>query len=256
MSLDKQFGINARTLAMVAGYALPNVQEKIPDKLYTKILDFLPQISLYEMYHLMHGLDKLEACQDAEVKRQVDTILSGIHDTVMERLASVDSLDCLHRLLLVLVLHRKSPDPVLSDKLINLLPRFTRGMTVTSMGKVAKMLSKLQYSQTEVMEDLAANIIANKEDMGLSHLTTVLNCLATAGYWPADWEQVAKTCMEIYARERAEVGVREKVLFAYYLARMQYFPEDLLSEIFSLDFIEDVDTHFETSTYLVLRHSA
>ena len=243
--LDLQYGLSTWNVSTIAGYLLPRTKYVISDKLYKKLLTVLPQCTIQRMWPIIAGINKMRAPATPQLRTQVLNLQSAIQSNISNRLHEIDSLESLHNLITLVTFRQRNRDPTLVENLMEMFPKFTKNLSELRVTRLTRLFSNLSYLQPEVIDDLVAYVIANSDTVSLQTVQDILHTCFRVYCIPKRHDEFCRSCKEVYKRHAKTLGIEGHLKFAHAMAKLQCFPEDILANIFSLDFIQEIDRYLE-----------
>ncbi|XP_064640532.1 FAST kinase domain-containing protein 1, mitochondrial-like [Lineus longissimus] len=240
-----QFGTRLWSIAMAATYLLQNTRYVIPDILYRKLVDIIPQCSVKDLYPVMIAMNSFQKPMAASTQSQLYHLQTMIYTSIIERLDSILSINLLTSMLRDLVMKSRSPDPNLIEKLMNLYVSFSHP-DVTNEDKYMKIIgihSRLSYHSPLVLDNLTEYALKDIDDMEMRKLLSLYSLLMKVGYVPQNMDALVENTMVKYERVKEAMRIPDRILLFRGLAELQIFPKKQIMDLFSLDFIQLVDKH-------------
>lgn len=248
---DHQHGIHLHSISSLAIFLLPFSYTMLPEGFYRKLIVAIPKWKEVELYRLALGINSMRQPMTGPLRRQMSQILNVLHTSIAERLESIETIDYLYQLTLGLVIHNRNRDPILTDKLMAMYPRFTKNLNDVSIVKVAQMFQKVSFYLPEVYDDMVKFVVDNRDFIDESKVMWVLGACAKVGYQPQLREELLEISAEVYRKLHADRDFRTCLQLLNHLSIILLYPEKELAQLFTLEDIEELEKFLE-GAWLVL----
>ncbi|XP_043105228.1 FAST kinase domain-containing protein 1, mitochondrial [Puntigrus tetrazona] len=139
-------------------------------------------------------------------------------------------------------------DEMLLKESIDLMQRLIDQVSWTNVNDLGLYLARTTYFSAALMDRIAAVTTENIDKIHYSAIYSILLPFALLNHDPPKAEEFFNACIRHFTPNISSVEPHQLILMAYALALADYFPEKVVREIFSLDFLAKLDTHLETFT--------
>ncbi|XP_058471394.1 FAST kinase domain-containing protein 1, mitochondrial [Solea solea] len=126
------------------------------------------------------------------------------------------------------------------------LQRMMDQINGTNVLEVALFLTRMNHLCPPLMDRMANVAIKDIDKIHYSATYTILLPFTVLNYDPAQSEEFYEVCIQHFTPHIKSFDPHMLVLLAYTLAVADYFPEELVREIFSIDFLRKLDSQLET----------
>ncbi|KAI7808304.1 FAST kinase domain-containing protein 1, mitochondrial [Triplophysa rosa] len=116
----------------------------------------------------------------------------------------------------------------------------------TNVPELAVYLTRTNYRCDTMLDRIAAVTVANIDKIHYSATYATLLPFAVLNYDPPTAEEFFHVCVQHFTPYISSFDPHLLVLLAYALAMADYFPEDVIREIFTVDFLAKLDAQLET----------
>ncbi|XP_055071201.1 FAST kinase domain-containing protein 1, mitochondrial [Misgurnus anguillicaudatus] len=116
----------------------------------------------------------------------------------------------------------------------------------TNIPELAVYLTRTNYLCTPLLDRIAGVMIENIEKIHYSATYAALLPFAVLNYDPSGSEEFLDVCVQHFTPHISSFDPHLLVLLAYALAMADYFPEEVIREIFNVDFLARLDAQLET----------
>jgi hypothetical protein len=240
-----QFSTRLWCIGMAATYLLQNTRYVIPEILYKKLVDVIPQCSVKDLYPVMIAMNSFEKPMAASTQNQLYHLQTLTYTSIIMRLDSILSVNLLTSMLRDLIHKSKAPDANLIEKLMNLYVKFSHPDVIREekFMRIIWIHTRLCYSNPPVFDNLAEYALPNIKGMEMRKLLSLFSLLTKVGYVPKVMDSLVEAVMEKYEREKDAMRIPDRIVLFRGLAELQIFPKKQIMDVFSLDFIQLVDKH-------------
>ena len=248
-----QLGLATWCLTTVACYLLRNTRYTIPSVLYDKLIGIIPQCKIRDLYPILVAMNTMSHSVTPSAVNQLYCLQTMIYANVADRMDTIDNIDLLAQILLDLLNKSPNPDLNITERLMALFPKFTQRIHKHQFHKVVSLHSQLKYYNPAVFDDLATFVIAKHREMNVWDMLRFLTLLISVGYVPKCVDQLKGILLAFYDAHASVMEIDESLTYVHFLGSLQIFPDDILTDLFNIEFIQRVD-HFlegEENTSLV-----
>ncbi|KAK7169507.1 hypothetical protein R3I93_005467 [Phoxinus phoxinus] len=137
-------------------------------------------------------------------------------------------------------------DEMLLEESMVTLQRLLHQISWTNVHEVAVYLTRTNYFCTALLDRIASMTIENIDKIHYSETYATLLPFAVLNYDPPMAEEFFDACIQHFTPYISSFEPHLLVLLAYALAMADYFPEEVVREIFNVDFLAKLDAHLET----------
>ena len=244
--VNKRECIYMYSMPFIAAFILPTSYDILPEQFYRKLLQSIPRWSAGELYRLAVGLNAMRQPMTGQLRRQVSMIQNYLYQNIAECVGGISSFDQLYQLTLGLAVQNRNHDPSLTEKLMRMYTSFSRDLNDVSLAKTTQVFSALNFYLPRVYEDMVQMVLREHKTLDLEKVMLVLNAIAQIGYQPKQMDELVNVVLiPACARLRAENKLAELLAVMKNLTQLQVFPVELLTDIFQLGFLEDMDQYME-----------
>ncbi|XP_048050572.1 FAST kinase domain-containing protein 1, mitochondrial [Megalobrama amblycephala] len=171
-------------------------------------------------------------------------LLQTLNRCGRERLHKLDHLDVV--LEEVKYLSGEWFDEMLLEESMVTLQRLLDQISWTNAHDVAVYLTRTNYFCAVLLDRIARMTIGNIDKIHYSATYATLLPFAVLNYDPPMAEEFFDACIQHFTPYISSFDPHMLVLLAYALALADYFPEEVVREIFNVDFLAKLDSHLET----------
>ncbi|XP_025116000.1 FAST kinase domain-containing protein 1, mitochondrial-like isoform X2 [Pomacea canaliculata] len=232
---------------ITACFVLPTVRTLIPNMLMECLSTILPRCNLSHTLLILSGLEKMKGPWLRSLHNQVLEIRANIQENILGKIESATQANQLAHLIKCLHIKSQKKDFMLLDQIMSYYPRLTKAMTHHDYLKTVQAFKYLShpYYHPEVFEDLIQYMKKNIPEVGFTGVLDLVSVLANAGYRPQDFDSFADCTIQILTDAMKAENYLGQVFLAHYLSIMQIFPDNVLGQIFTFDFLEEIDRIIE-----------
>ncbi|XP_035265897.1 FAST kinase domain-containing protein 1, mitochondrial isoform X1 [Anguilla anguilla] len=171
-------------------------------------------------------------------------LLQTLNCCGLERLRKADHLD----LLLEELKYMSGEwfEEMLLEETMAALQRLLWQVSWTNVPELTLFLTKTNYLCMPVLDHIAAVVMENIHKMHYSATYATLLPFTMLNYDPPSGDEFFNTCIQHFSPHLSSFDPHLLVLLAYSLAVANCFPEALIREIFSVDFLTKLDCQLET----------
>lgn len=116
----------------------------------------------------------------------------------------------------------------------------------TNVHELGVYLTRTNYFCAALMDRIASVTIENIDKIHYSATYSILLPFAVLNYDSPKAEEFFDVCIQHFTPYISSLDPHLLVLLAYALALADYFPEEVVREIFNVDFLAKLDAHLET----------
>ncbi|XP_054887602.1 FAST kinase domain-containing protein 1, mitochondrial isoform X2 [Poeciliopsis prolifica] len=171
-------------------------------------------------------------------------LLQRLSQCGRERLQTADRLD------LVLDEIKFSPgewfEEMLLEETLVALNRMINQINPKNIADLAFFLTRTNRLHPPLMDRIASVAIEHTDKIHFSAIYPVLLLFSVLNYEPAHVEELYDACIKHFTPHICSFEPHLLVLLAYCLALVDRFPEELIREIFSIDFLGKLDCQLES----------
>ncbi|XP_039539508.1 FAST kinase domain-containing protein 1, mitochondrial isoform X2 [Pimephales promelas] len=171
-------------------------------------------------------------------------LLQSLNRCARERLHKLEPVDVV--LEEVKYLSGEWFDEMLLEESMVTLQRLLHQISWTNVHDVAVYLTRTNYFCAALLDRIASMTIENIDKIHYSAIYATLLPFAKLNYDPPTAEQFFDACIQHFTPHISSIDPQMLVLLAYALAMADYFPEEVVREIFNVDFLAKLDAHLET----------
>ncbi|XP_050975201.1 FAST kinase domain-containing protein 1, mitochondrial isoform X2 [Labeo rohita] len=171
-------------------------------------------------------------------------LLQTLNRCSRERLRSFESLDVL--LEEVKCLSGEWFDEMLLEESMVAMQKLTDQISWINVHELGVYLTRTNYFCAALMDRIASVTTENIDKIHYSATYSTLLPFAVLNYDPPKAEEFFDVCIRHFTPYISSFDPHLLVLLAYALALADYFPEEVVREIFNVDFLAKLDAHLET----------
>ncbi|XP_067843620.1 FAST kinase domain-containing protein 1, mitochondrial isoform X3 [Heptranchias perlo] len=171
-------------------------------------------------------------------------LLQKLNKCGLERLQKADSLD-----LLIEELKYVSGEwfeEVLAEETMATFDRLIDQITWSNVPEFALFLTKTNCLHTGLLDQIASVTLEHINKIHYSATYAILLPFTILNYDPPQGEDFFESCIQRFRPHLSLFAPHLLVLFGYSLALADYFPEDIIKTIFSVDFLAKLDSQLDT----------
>ncbi|RXN23233.1 FAST kinase domain-containing mitochondrial [Labeo rohita] len=173
-------------------------------------------------------------------------LLQTLNRCSRERLRSFESLDVL--LEEVKCLSGEWFDEMLLEESMVAMQKLTDQISWINVHELGVYLTRTNYFCAALMDRIASVTTENIDKIHYSATYSTLLPFAVLNYDPPKAEEFFDVCIRHFTPYISSFDPHLLVLLAYALALADYFPEEVVREIFNVDFLAKLDAHLETNS--------
>nr|KAG5709046.1 hypothetical protein BaRGS_004685 [Batillaria attramentaria] len=228
-------------------YILPNVSTVVPTILMECLLNVIPRCGLSLTLLVLHALEKMKGPWSRTLHNQIMEIRASIQASIGEKIENTTQARELATLIKGLHFKSQQKDFALLDRMMGHFPKLTKTMSRHDYLKTVHVFRRLThpYYHPEVFDDLTSYAKENYAEIGFSGVLDLVNVLANAGYRPTDFDEFSNFTVQVLEDAMEEENYIGQVTLAFYLSLLQIFPDNVLSQIFTFDYLEEIDSIIE-----------
>ncbi|XP_073701230.1 FAST kinase domain-containing protein 1, mitochondrial [Garra rufa] len=170
-------------------------------------------------------------------------LLQTLNRCSRERLHSFESLDVV--LEEVKCLSGEWFDEMLLEESMVVTHKLIDQISWTNVNELGNYLNRTNYFCAPLMDRIANVTIDNIDKIHYSAMYPTLLPFAVLNYDPPKAEEFFDACIRHFTPYISSFDPHLLVLLAYALALAGYFPEEVVREIFNVDFLAKLDAHLE-----------
>ncbi|XP_052005108.1 FAST kinase domain-containing protein 1, mitochondrial [Xyrauchen texanus] len=129
------------------------------------------------------------------------------------------------------------------------IQRLLEQISLTNVPELAIYLTRTNYLCAALLDRIASVTIENIDKIHHSATYATLLPFAVLNYDPPRAEEFFDVCIQHFTPYISSFDPHLLVLLAYALAMADYFPEEVIREIFNVDFLAKLDAQLETLPY-------
>lgn len=171
-------------------------------------------------------------------------LLQSLNRCARERVRKLEHVDVL--LEEVKYLSGEWFDEMLLEESMVTLQRLLHQISWTNVHEVAVYLTRTNYFSAALLDRIASMTIENIDKIHYSETYAILLLFAVLNYDPLMAEDFFNACIRHFTPHISSFDPPMLVLLAYALAMADYFPDEVVREIFNVDFLAKLDAHLET----------
>ncbi|KTF80839.1 hypothetical protein cypCar_00037289 [Cyprinus carpio] len=139
-------------------------------------------------------------------------------------------------------------DEMLLEETMVTMQKLIDQVSWTNVHELGVYLTRTNYFCAALMDRIASVTIENIDKVGIHYSATysILLPFAVLNYDPPKAEEFFDVCIQHFTPYISSLDPHLLVLFAYALALADYFPEEVVREIFNVDFLAKLDAHLES----------
>uniref|UniRef100_A0A8C1TTJ8 FAST kinase domains 1 n=1 Tax=Cyprinus carpio TaxID=7962 RepID=A0A8C1TTJ8_CYPCA len=137
-------------------------------------------------------------------------------------------------------------DEMLLEETMVTMQKLIDQVSWTNVHELGVYLTRTNYFCAALMDRIASVTIENIDKIHYSATYSILLPFAVLNYDPPKAEEFFDVCIQHFTPYISSLDPHLLVLFAYALALADYFPEEVVREIFNVDFLAKLDAHLET----------
>ncbi|KAM9804446.1 FAST kinase domain-containing protein 1, mitochondrial [Neosynchiropus ocellatus] len=172
--------------------------------------------------------------------RMMQTLNSCGH----ERLQAADNLDLLLEELRFV--SGEWFEEMMLEETIDTLQRMKDQINWRNLGNLGYFISKMKQLCPPLMDHMASVAVKDIEKIDPGSIYIILLPFAFMNYFPAGAEELYDVCIQRFTPYISFFAPHLLVYLGYSLAVVDIFPEELIKEIFSIDFLRKLDVQIET----------
>ncbi|KAL0963819.1 hypothetical protein UPYG_G00314050 [Umbra pygmaea] len=134
---------------------------------------------------------------------------------------------------------------LLKDTMVT-LQRLDEQISWTNVPELSLFLTRINYLCTPLMDRIASVTIEHIDKMHYSATYATLLPFAVLNYDPPKVDELFDICIQHFVPHINSFDPHLLVLFGYALAVADCFPEELVREVFNVDFLAKLDSQLET----------
>ncbi|XP_037542364.1 FAST kinase domain-containing protein 1, mitochondrial [Nematolebias whitei] len=176
-------------------------------------------------------------------------LLQRLSHCSRERLQTADQLD--------LVLYNLKSvsgawfrEMLVEDTIIT-LNRMIDQINWNNVSECAFFLAKMDYLHRPLLDRIASVAVEHIDKIHFSAVYDTLLPFSHLNYEPAQAEELYDACIKHFTPHISAFDPRSLVLLAFSLAVAGHFPEELVKEIFSVDFLRKLDGQLDSLSYVI-----
>ncbi|KAJ8255420.1 hypothetical protein GJAV_G00204680 [Gymnothorax javanicus] len=137
-------------------------------------------------------------------------------------------------------------EEILLEETMSSLQRLMGQISGSNVPELALFLTKTNYLCTPIMDYIAAVVMENIQKIHYSAIYTILLPFTVLNYDPPNGEDFFRSCIQRFTAQLSSFDPHLLVLLGYSLAVAHRFPEELIREIFNVDFLTKLDCQLES----------
>ncbi|XP_016142826.1 FAST kinase domain-containing protein 1-like [Sinocyclocheilus grahami] len=173
-------------------------------------------------------------------------LLQTLNRCSRERLHSFESLDVV--LEEVKCLSEEYFDEMLLEESMVTMQKLIDQISWTNVHELGVYLTRTNYFCAALMDCIASVTTENMDKIHYSATYSTLLPFAVLNYDPPKAEEFFDVCIRHFTPYISSFDPHLLVLLAYALALADYFPEEVVREIFNVDFLAKLDAHLESNS--------
>ena len=244
-SLQGNHGIsNFRNTSLVS-FLLCHAETSMSETLLNKMLASIPKWSPTALYTFMCGLNKMKEPMPWSLKKQVSFIQEFLYSYLGYKVKDMSDIPRLIKLYIGLGTHSKRRDPALIELILDEICKTASG-SVLEFHDLGRILGSIAEKRTpykpEICDILAPQIIQWEKLTPEKMLCVSLlaRVCAIMGHQPKNFEGFISACKETLAR-LLKTDLRRALQLLLSLTTIEAYPEEALSKVFTMEFMEHVD---------------
>ncbi|KAM8856905.1 FAST kinase domain-containing protein 1, mitochondrial [Synchiropus picturatus] len=142
-------------------------------------------------------------------------------------------------------------EEMMLEETIDALLRMKDQINWKNLGDLGVFISKSKYLCPPLMDHMASVAVKDIEKIDPWSVYVVLLPFSVLNYFPAGAEELYDVCIQRFTPHISFFAPHLLVLLGYSLALADSFPEELIKEIFSIDFLRKLDAQIETLPHVL-----
>ncbi|CAO2597171.1 FAST kinase domain-containing protein 1, mitochondrial [Lemmus lemmus] len=211
----------------------------------SRIEAVLPQCDLKELsdivVSLLRWIQNDHTCVAGTARQQLN-LLQKLDHWGHHRLQQSTSLDLLEE---VKSLKGEWLHESLVEESVAALEHFVDEIDGTNVAKIASFLSKTNYLSTVLLDRIASVVVQQIEKIHPFSILAVILPFSVLNYDPPQRDEFFGTCVQRFNSYEGKLDPVTLVFVAFSLATLEYFPEDLLKKMFTIEFLARLDSQLE-----------
>ncbi|XP_023646505.2 FAST kinase domain-containing protein 1, mitochondrial [Paramormyrops kingsleyae] len=238
--VPQEVSMLTHVLAMLSS---PRLEEAVISRVYA----ILPQCNLSELSSLAQAIIKWSR-GDPTYRHSAPGVHSHLLQVLnrcgLERVRMADKLDLLLEELKYI--SGEWFEEMLLDDTMLTLQRLVDQISVSNLPEICLFLTKTNCVFAPILDRIASVTKENIHKIHYSATYAILLPFAVLNYDPPNGDDFFESCIQKFTPHIGSFDPHLLVLIAYTLALADYFPEELIKEIFNVDFLAKLDSQLET----------
>lgn len=223
---------------------------RVDESLITRIEAVIPQCNLQDLNTLSQAVAKWVST-DASFRHNTPSkyirLLQALNRYGQERLRTADRLDLLMEELKFV--SGEWFEQILTEDVMMTLERMMDQINWTNVPDLSLLLTKINLLSPPLMEHIANVVVKDIDRIHYAATYATLLPFSVLNYDSDKAEEMYKACIQHFTPHISSFDPHLLVLLGYSLAVADCFPEELIKEIFSIDFLGKLDSQLEILPY-------
>lgn len=220
---------------------------RVDEAVVSKVHTVLPQSNLSDLNAFATAIIKWvrhDHPQRQNTSGEYGKLLQRLNNCAFERVTKIDSLD-----LLLEELKYVSGDwleEILLKETLLTFQRLIDQITWKNVVEVSLFLTRSNNLCFPLMDRIATVILQDIDKIHHSAMYSILLSYCVLNYDPPQGDEFFAVCIQKFTPYLSSLDPHFLVLLGYSLAVAEYFPEELIKEIFHINFLARLDAQLET----------
>ncbi|XP_030064618.1 FAST kinase domain-containing protein 1, mitochondrial isoform X3 [Microcaecilia unicolor] len=220
---------------------------RVNDTVISKVAAVLPQCNLSDLNALAISIVKWvrsDHLYQQSTSGVYGKLLQKLNHCAYQRIQKINDLD-----VLLEELKYVSGDwleEILLKETMMTCQRLIDQVTWTNVPEFSSFLTRTNYLCTPLLDKIASVTLQHIQKIHPPAVYAILLLFTVLNYDPPQAEQLFEACIQHFRPHLNSFEPHLLVLLGYALAIGEYFPEDLIKTIFSVDFLAKLDAQLET----------
>ncbi|XP_076470468.1 uncharacterized protein LOC143300581 [Babylonia areolata] len=245
--LNRRQGYDPTFVVVVAQFILPNIRTIMPAILLDCLMNVIPRCNMSLMLLILNGVEKMKGSWSRSLHNQVLEIRSQIQQNIGAQIENAIHASQLAELIIGLHVKSQSRDFVLLDRIMDHYPKLTKNLSRHDYIKTVQAFKRIShpYYHPEIFEDLIQFAQDHYSQLSFYNVLDLANIVAHTGYRPQNFDAFSNFMIQVLENVMKEKNYIGQISLAHYLAVMQIFPDHILGQIFTFDYLEEMDRIIE-----------
>ncbi|XP_072300513.1 FAST kinase domain-containing protein 1, mitochondrial [Eucyclogobius newberryi] len=220
---------------------------RVEESLIARLEAVLPQCNLSDLNTIAHAVAKWvrnDASYSHNTPSKYVRLLQALNRFGHERLQTAERLDLLLEELKY-VSGEWFEEMLLEDTMVT-LKRMIDQINWTNVPELSLFLTRINHLSPPLMERIVDIVIEDIDKFHYSATYATLLPFSVLNYDTVKADEMYEACIQHFSPHISLFDPHLLVLLAYSLAVADCFPEDIVKEIFSIDFLGKLDSQLET----------